>query len=132
MFLNSFKNRMEITMDPMGGRRFFAGKTTLKRGRKLLDRALLNTAAISGMTIVLTCIVAGWLLMSCIAKRLKVGASYPYTFDLYHYTNSAFLIPLFIFQRLGLINSHRSQRLSTQLCILLLFFASLLLYAHQL
>lgn len=108
MFLNSFKNRMEITMDPMGWPKIFRWENyTQAWAQASLDRALLNTAAISGMTIVLTCIVAGMAAYVLYRKAIK-GWSIISLYFLICTTipTQLFLIPLFfIFQRLGLINS---------------------------
>lgn len=108
MFLNSFKNRMEIAMNPLGWPIPFRYQNYIDAWRSAsLGQALLNTLFISTVTILLTCCVAGMAAYVLSRKAVK-GWSIISLYFLVCTTipTQLFLIPLFfIFQRLGLVNS---------------------------
>ena len=108
MFLNSFKNRVEISMNPLGWPTVFRWENYVEAWQSAsLGTAMLNSIFISGTTIILTCTVAGMAAFVLSRKAVKGwGIVSLYFLICTTIPIQLFLIPLFfIFQRMGLVNS---------------------------
>ncbi|MFW6381609.1 MAG: carbohydrate ABC transporter permease [Bacillota bacterium] len=108
MVINSFKTRMEITMNPIGWPEVFRWGNYVEAWQDAaLGTALANSMFISGLTIIITCFVAG--MAAYILSRKAVrgwGIVTLYFLACTTIPIQLFIIPLFfIFQKLGLVNS---------------------------
>ena len=108
MVLNSFRSRLEISMDPMGWPDPFRWQNYVNVWRDAsLGTALTNSLMVTGLTVLLTCIVASMAAYALARKRIRAWSGVSlYLLVCTTVPVQLFLIPLFfIFHRLGLVNS---------------------------
>ncbi|BAS27987.1 carbohydrate ABC transporter permease [Limnochorda pilosa] len=108
MLLNSLRSRMEISMDPLGlPRQFLWGNYLAAWQEGALGAALTNSLVVSGLTVLLTCVVASMAAYSLARRRIRAWAAVSvYLLVCTTIPVQLFLIPLFfIFQHLHLVNS---------------------------
>lgn len=108
MVLNSFKTRIEITMSPIGWPEVFRWQNYIQAWKDAsLGPAIANSIFISGVSIIMTCFVAGMAAYVLSRKAVKGwGVVTLYFLACTTIPIQLFIIPLFfIFQKLGLANS---------------------------
>jgi len=108
MVLNSFRTRIEISMNPLGLPRSLDWTNYVNAWQGgSLGQALLNSALITGTTVVLTALVASMAAYSLARRKVRPWAALSvYLLACTTIPVQLFIIPLFfIFQKLGLVNS---------------------------